>query len=340
MSKSKITVFFIGVGPTARACVRALRERRVPIVGAVARRHHIGEDLGELAGCGPIGVTVSPAGLLPELLDETRPDIVLDMSGSNVPQIFPNAETCMEHGANYMSVGEQCYAPFASDPELAARLEQVALEHGATYLGSGSGDVWQLLPTSLTACSQNVRKVTWEFGALLDEFGIQGARACGIGEPRERWRPYLEMESAPSTELVMRQIVGQLGLTETGRECRVLPIPAPRELEYPQIPITVKEGALLGHDEVVTVRTREGVVVQGTIHVKCSEPGEENSLVCRVEGTPDLQVVVENFHGEVSTSTIMVNRIPDVVCARPGILTANDLPPVSYKAESAFWIGE
>lgn len=339
MAQRKIRVLVIGAaGVTARVCVCAMAERDVEIVAATGNRRHIGEDIGEIAGCGKLGVALSPRDELEALIKSTTPDIAFDMTLNTIAGIYDNAKLCLSHGVDFVSVGEQCYAPFLTDPEMAAELDAIAKANDATFLASGSGDVWQLLPALGTACSASIKKITWEFWALTDDFGEAVMRDVGIGEPEENWGPYLQMDGAPAAELTMRQLVRQLGLEETSVERRVEAIPAPCDLEYPQAGVVVRQGQLLGHRESALIRTAEGIDVEGIIHVKNSEPGETNALVATIEGEPNLSIRIDDFHGDISTSTIMVNRIPDVVAAPAGVLTANDLPMVTYKPASAFFI--
>ena len=158
----------------------------------------------------------------------------------------------------------------------------------------------------------------------------------GLGEPKENWEKYMSLEEAPCVELVVRQLAAQMKLTEKAVEHGKRPIPAPKDLYYPQMNLLIKEGCMLGHDQVATVYTEEGVILEGVLHVKNSEPGETNALVCTIEGEPDFRAKIDVFHGEVSTSTIMVNRIPDVIKAPAGVLTANDLPTPVYQSPSAY----
>lgn len=335
----KTKVFFIGGGGvTAQACIRALAEKEIEFVGATGNRRNIGKDIGEIAGCGPVGAVLSPSAELEKLLLDTKPDIVFDMTYNTIPAIYDNAKLCLENGLNYISVGEQCYSPFLTDPVLAAELDAVAKAHNATFLASGSGDVWQMFPAIISACSQSIRHIRWEFWALCDDFGDAVIEDVGIGQPEENWASYLQMEDAPAAELIMRQLTAQLKLTETSVDRKIAPIPAPKDLYYPQTDLHVKQGTLLGKDEIVVVHTEEGIEVEGIIHVKNSEPGETNALVCTIEGEPNFSAKIDVFHGEVSTSTIMVNRIPDVIKAPAGVLTANDLPTPVYQPAKAYLI--
>lgn len=74
-----IRVVVAGVtGRMGQALVRAASETQdVAVVGGVGRRR-VGEDVGLVAGCGPLGVPVM--GSLEEALDQTNPHVLVELS--------------------------------------------------------------------------------------------------------------------------------------------------------------------------------------------------------------------------------------------------------------------
>jgi len=53
----------------------------------------------------------------------------------------------------------------------------------------------------------------------------------------------------------------------------------------------------------------------------------------RVEGTPQIDAKVSPcWHGDEGTTAVVVNLIPTVINAPPGILTMNDIVPISFKS--------
>lgn len=61
---------------------------------------HVGEDVGDIAGVGHLGLIIRDD--LGAALDDIKPDVVVDFTTPKV--IFNNAKTCIEHGVN-MVVG-------------------------------------------------------------------------------------------------------------------------------------------------------------------------------------------------------------------------------------------
>ena len=60
---------------------------------------HVGEDVGDIAGVGHLGLTIRDD--LGAALDDIKPDVVVDFTTPKV--IFNNAKTCIEHGVNMVA---------------------------------------------------------------------------------------------------------------------------------------------------------------------------------------------------------------------------------------------
>ena len=74
--------------------VQAVHEdKELEVVGGISITH-VGEDVGEVAGIGSLGIAIRND--LGAALDEIKPDVVVDFTTPKV--IFDNAKTCIAHG--------------------------------------------------------------------------------------------------------------------------------------------------------------------------------------------------------------------------------------------------
>ena len=335
--KMRIAVFG-AAGFVASVCIRTMVERGVEIVAAFGNSNYLGEDLGELLGLGRMGVAITPATEenTAKVLDSTKPDLALDCSLNTIPDIYDHIRLCMERGVSVMAVGVQCYQPWRSDPELAKEIDEIGRRTGATYLGSGSAELWQSLPQVLSGLCGSVKKISLEFMALLDGFGEESTLGTPFGKPQDEWG-VVENNPEPSPwEPVARLIAEKLDLTVTGHEQSYRGLAAkedmaPADLDYP-----IPAGTLVGYVDVNTVHTAEGIDVETMSYFKFREGDQTNSFTVRIEGEPDFEMKIPDFHGDVTTSTIMINRIPDVVRAPGGIAMVSDLPMISYRGSAAY----
>lgn len=59
--------------------------------------------------------------------------------------------------------------------------------------------------------------------------------------------------------------------------------------------------------------------------IKVLEKGEKPGTTWTIKGEPSLSVELGDIAGEITTASITINRIPDIINARPGIITLADL---------------
>jgi hypothetical protein len=154
------TVCF-GLGPIVLGIARlSLSRPGLAVIGAIdidpARQGH---DLGELVGHAPTGVKVTSDAA--ETLSALRPEVVLHATGSSLLRVMPQIQTILDAGANVISTCEELAFPWATQPQLAADLDELARRMGLTVLGTGinPGYAMDALPLMLTAPCTAVRSI-------------------------------------------------------------------------------------------------------------------------------------------------------------------------------------
>ena len=336
--KRKIKVAIFGAaGYVASVCIKNLLDRGAEIVAGLEIKE-IGMDIGEAAGLDKIGVLLSDVKDTESVIKATKPDIALDCSLNTMTEIYDHAKICLENGVDFMAVGVYCYYPLLTDPDIAKEFDEIGKRTGASYLGSGSGELWQLIPQVASALGGSVKKISLEFNALLDCFGEASCENMGFGAPEEEWDQYMGEEFPSPWEHVDRLIAEKAGLHICGFEHKDSVVPAKEDMVPEGLGFVIKKGTLCGFADTSIVHTLEGVDIESVSYFKFGEEGETNSFTCMVEGEPNLKMVIEDFHGDVTTSIIMVNRIPDVIKSSGGVVMVNDLPAITYKCACAFEI--
>lgn len=108
------------------------------------------------------------------------------------------------------------------------------------------------------------------------------------------------------------------------------------EVVYPQWDMTVPAGNLIGFTMSVRLETEEGITWARESTYKHINPDKESVAThWYVEGEPGLHVVVDDICGEITTASTAVNRIPDVIAAKEGLITYVDLGTLpKYHAHS------
>jgi 4-hydroxy-tetrahydrodipicolinate reductase len=328
METKKIRVIHYGLGPIGVATAKLiLTKPDMEIVGAVdIAKEMVGKDLGEILGHGqPLGVTVTDNA--ERLFANVKADVVVHTAGSRLKRIFGQIEEILRGGKNLVSSAEELLFATPENAEMAARIDALAREKEVTVLGTGvnPGFVMDALPLTLTGVCQDVREVHIErvVDASTRRHPLQ--RKIGAGMTPELFR-----------EKVAEKALGHVGLKESlyliadrlhfaldeVRE-RIEPVIAEKPLKTDYFEL--KPGDVAGiHNVGEGLRGGKKII---TLDLKMYIGAEGPHDAVRIVGTPDLSLRIEGgVAGDPATAAMLVNSIPFVIAAAPGLVTVKDLP--------------
>jgi 4-hydroxy-tetrahydrodipicolinate reductase len=328
MEKKKIRVIHYGLGPIGLATAKlVLTKPDMEIVGAVdIAKEMVGKDLGEVLGqSAPLGVRVTDNA--ERLFAKVQADVVIHTAGSRLKKIFGQIEEILRGGKNIVTSAEELLFPVPENTELARKIDQLAREKGVTVLGTGvnPGFVMDALPLALTGVCQEVREVHVErvVDASTRRHPLQ--RKIGAGMTPELFR-----------EKIAEKALGHVGLREslyliadrlrfTLDEVReaIEPVIAEKPLKTDYFEL--KPGDVAGIRNIGE-GFREGKKIV-TLDLRMYIGAENPHDSIRIVGTPDLTLRIEGgVAGDQATAAILVNSIPAVIAAAPGLATVKDLP--------------
>jgi hypothetical protein len=324
----RLDVLAVGLGPIGRGAAAIVLERPdLRLVGAVdPDPAKVGRDVAEWLGREPAGVRVEPS---PDrILDRVRPHVALHCTGSRLPDVAPSIEALLRGGVNVVSSAEEMLVPDHAHPDLALRLAEAAREGGATAVGTGvnPGFVLDLLPAVLSAASRSVRRV----------------RAARVVDAATRRGPLQRKVGAGLTvaEFRARAAAGTVGHVGMGESVALLgralglrldaiaesleEVVADRDRETPHVRVLRGHVAGVHHVATGVVEGEVRIALELTMAVGATDPHDE----IEIEGEPQLRVrIAGGVPGDVATAAILVNTLPRVVEAAPGLVTVLDLPP-------------
>ncbi|CAN5394974.1 dihydrodipicolinate reductase [soil metagenome] len=333
-------------GGVARQAVRAvLADPLLELVGAFAySADKVGRDVGELCGLEPVGTAATDD---VEALLSLRPDCVI-----YTPLYFDAAEVAriLEQGINVVTTSEFLTGRGAGEAAL-AQVHSAAERGGASIFGSGMNPGFaQLLGAVIAGICTNIRHVR-----VIESFdttmfaGDGNMDELGWGRPKDS--PGHEAALAEATVVfadgldVMAEL---LGVTLDERRCTADFAYATDDLALPGRPIAA--GTVAGID-----LRWEGLVDgrpvveshQRWVMGSRMEPrwNVESGYVVEIDGEPKVRTKVDiwphqddlstltpdDFHaiGMVITGLPVVNAIPAVCAAAPGIRTYAELPVIT-----------
>lgn len=313
-------------------CTRFMLDKGVEVVGAVSRESHVGEDLGSACGLDwELGVTVGAD--LSVALERTHPDIAVVCVATFVSDMVDLVATCLRRGVSVITTGEEFLYSWRTQPALTAELDALARDHGGTLLGSGYSDYfWGGEVFQLAGCCHDIRLIEGVCQFNIDDYGPQVARNSHVGESVEEFAKAFAAGGAPAYfQTVGDLLCAHLGLTVTRVEESIRPATEDRDVECVVLETTVGSGDVTGKITVVDMDTVEGAALHLELRERLYLPGEADVNRWAIHGTPD--AVVENPQPatDVLTCATIVNRIPDVLNAPPGYITADLLPPLRYR---------
>lgn len=318
-----------GCGPIGCSIVRlAATKPNIEIVGALDLVH-AGKDLGAVSEAKrATGIPISDDPVA--LLNQTKPDIVLHATSSGLRDIIPQLETVIGAGINVVSTAEELSYPFRKEPDLAARIENLARAKGVTVLGTGVNpgflmDVWPLFMTGVCQHIDHIKVVRVQ-DASRRRFPFQ--KKIGAGTTLSEFNELVEAGVLRHVGLLesVSMIASGLGweledLTET-----IEPIIAEKELRSDFV--TVKKGQAAGVKQVGRGWRNGSELIN--LDFRAYIGAEEPYDAVYIKGVPDMEVVVKGgVHGDLATAAIVVNAIPRVISSPPGLVTMKDIPVIS-----------
>ncbi|MHB1844670.1 MAG: NAD(P)H-dependent amine dehydrogenase family protein [Deltaproteobacteria bacterium] len=325
-AEGRLPVAVAGLGPIGREVVLALLDRpELELVAVMdVDPSLLGQSLSELVG--------RPAGAL-RIEEESRSVLgrasggaLLQLTGSRVPTVIDQIERAIAGGVNVISSCEELTFPWLNHPELAERLEKLAAKADVSVLGAGvnPGFVLDRLVVTLGAVTGKVRRVVAERVVDASTRREQLQRKVGAGMTREQFERAVQAGRVGHVGLAESAalISAGLGLNCDEFEESIDPFMATRPVAGP---ISIDVGRVAGSAQVVRGFSdgREVVTLSTTIAIGAADPHDE----IRIEGEPPIHFRSNGgIAGDRATAWSLVNSIPAVVTAEPGLLTVLDLP--------------
>jgi hypothetical protein len=328
MEHKKIRVIQYGLGPIGIETARLVTKKSgMEIVGAVDISKDIaGKDLGEVLGLDRklgVAVTANARGLFAG----TRADAVLHTTGSRIRKIYPELEEIIRAGLNIVSSSEELLFPLKENAELSQRVDALAKKHGVTVLGTGvnPGFVMDALPLFMTAVCQDIRKVHVErhVDAGTRRYPLQ--RKVGAGMTQEAFREQIANKTMGHVGLLesICLVAETLGLSLDDVHEAVEPVMAQKVVNTAYFSLKPGDVAGIKHTAEGINNGETVLSLELRMFVGCEEPHD----FVHILGTPEIRLRIEGgVAGDQATAAVLVNSVPAVIGARPGLATVKDLP--------------
>jgi len=328
--KSIARVALVGLGPIGLEVARAMLERPgIEVLGAAdPAPDKAGKDLRELVrsegGDGPFSIAPSAR----ELYDRSastrgKRDVVLLCTGSRLESVAPQIQEAVAAGFHVVSTCEELSFPDLHHGDLARSLDAKAKERGVAVLGTGvnPGLVMDRLALAVAGACVKVEKL--KVTRVVDAAKRRGPLRAKVGAGLLKE----EFESG-----VAARKLGHIGLSESAAMVALglgLPIDEISETIEPVLALREAEGVaagrVLGLHQVARVRAGGEIHVELDLTMAVGVPEAFDRI--EIQGDPPVNLrVTGGFHGDRATVGCVINAIPFIVAAPPGVQTVVTLP--------------
>jgi 4-hydroxy-tetrahydrodipicolinate reductase len=323
-----------GLGPIGAAVARQIAERPgfKSVGGVDTDPAKEGRDLADVVGLAKrVGVNVS--GDARKAIKAAKPDIVVLCTSSSIKKVMPQIETILAAKVPIVSTTEELAYPGYTHIRQARQIHAWAKKAKTAVLGTGvnPGFAMDALPIALTAVCERVDRVTVHRvqDARIRRLPFQQKIGCGL--TTEQFQKKVDDGSVRHVGLTesIAMIADALGWSLDRITDDIQPKIAAVTISSEFL--AVDPGYVCGIvQDGVGYRKKEPVI---RLHLEAYLGAPESYDAIDIDGSPRLsQKIAGGIHGDVATASIVVNSIPHVLNAPPGLHTMRSLPLPSFFA--------
>ncbi len=327
-----IRVLHYGLGPVGAAVAKQIASRSgLKSVGGVdIDPTKADRPLAEVVGL-TMRSSVRVWGDPQRALTITRPDVVVLCTSSSIVKVMPQIAIILKAKIPIVSTTEELSYPARTHARAARRIDELARNAKVAVLGTGvnPGFAMDALPIALTAVCQRVDRVTVTRiqDARFRRLPFQRKIGAGL-TPKQFERQVKEgtvrhVGFTESIAMIADTMGWKLDRVTDSVQPKIAAAPVSSEF------LAVAPGEVCGvMQDGVGFRKGEALV---RLHMEAYLGASESYDAVDIEGAPPLSLRIPGgLPGDVATASMIVNSIPKVLNAAPGLHTMRDLPLPSF----------
>lgn len=321
----------MGLGPIGQQIVRYACEREdLRLVAAVdTDPGKVGCDIGALLAGDPLGVAVVADGAA--ALTDSDAEAVIVATVSSVAKVEAQIQLCIEHGKHVVASTEELAYPWDSHPEVARRIDAAARAKGVTVLATGvnPGLAMDTLPLTLSGACRHIESIHVQRHQDAGMRRLPFQKKIGAGLSAEAFTAQAAagtIRHVGFTESI-QMIARTLGWELEGTEDKVSPVIAATPVASPFLQVAAGQAAGVRQVAVGYQEGRAAITLE--LEAYLGHPAPKDAVT--IKGDPSLYSEVKGgINGDVATCAMVVNALPKVVAAAPGLKTMPEIATVSW----------
>jgi 4-hydroxy-tetrahydrodipicolinate reductase len=330
-------IVIYGVGAYGQEFARLARAKGWPVVAALNRAGaKVGKDLGRLAGFEEdAGVVVQDCDTAD--LSAVEADVGVVFTTDNLLENWPAYRQLLSAGLDVICHGVQAYYPWRYDPETSALIDSLAKRKAKTFTGTGVWDmsrIWAgiLLAGPCVSISslrhESVTQINYPSPGLVGRYGLDLTREeYGRQFAREPGN-IRDYGLAGKYQTIPEQVLTALGFHVAHGEEVQEPITSDAPVYCKALKRDIEPGRVVGWRYRSTIETVEGVSAEARMDMRLLRDDQREHMVWEIDGLPSNRLVIERRDSITTSAASVLNRIPDVMAAEPGIQLLSQLGPM------------
>lgn len=298
----------------------ALQSRKnLKLVGVVdIDKNMAGRDAGSLSGNRRSGIRVVSCinGV------KSKPDVAIHATTSSLNDASNQISELLKHRINVVSTCEQLVYPYVTSTKLAKKLDMLAKKYRVSVLGVGvnPGFVMDSLVLMLSSLCHTIDRIRVERVVDIAKRREALQKKMCLGFTLEQFEKVKDDVGHVGLQESARMICDTLNVNVTTFATSIRPVIANRLLQ--SYNVTVKPGHVAGIEHRLTAKKHNTKFLEMVLYMFVG--ASEFDLV-EIEGKPPIYVRTNGINGDQATIALLLNYIPIIARAEPGLHTVKDL---------------
>jgi len=330
---TKIDVVQLGIGPIGAQIVRFLFEKHsINLLGvADIDPLKLGMDIGQLAGMDLQKITVVDDHIKLLKSKTKKPALAIIATVSGFEKIKPLLLDCINAKVNVLTTCEEMVYPWVTQPALSKEIDEAAKKNGVVVFATGvnPGFLMDFLPMVTSSVCHRIEKIQVERIQDAQFRRLAFQKKIGTGLTRDEFLEKVRQGALRHVGLTesMHLLAHKLGWKLTRTEDVIEPVVATKQVFVKDT--FIAKGDSLGVNQIGRGFIGQKEVIRLYFRATIGEPASKDRII--IQGVPEIEMEIKGgLNGDEATCSLIVNAIPNVLRAAPGLRTMADIEPIAY----------